>query len=112
MKWLENTQHTSSESVTWHCSVAIATANRTGANKEAMQQAWWLMQYVHCTCGGEVVGYLWCSWLMQGCNFWLSLSHGAVVISLSDVKHQSEDFMMMGALYSRKGRVSSIVLGF
>jgi len=49
-----------------------------------------------------VVGYLWGSWLMQRCNFWLSLSHGALVISLSHVKHQSEALMMMGALYSDK----------
>jgi len=39
---------------------------------------------------------------MQRCNFWLSLSHGALVISLSHVKHQSEALMMMGALYSDK----------
>jgi len=55
-----------------------------------------------------VVGYLWGSWLLQRCNFWLSLSHGALVISLSHVKHQSEALMMMGALYSDKARTSRL----
>lgn len=77
------------------------------------------MQYVNYTCGGVlvehwwgsggvVVGYLWGSWLMQGCNLWLSLSHGALVISLSHAKHQSEVLMMMGALYSDKAKISAL----
>lgn len=58
--------------------------------------------------GGEVVGYLGGSWLVHNCNFWLSLSHGALLISLSHAKHQSEALMMMGVLCSDKARISGL----
>ncbi len=66
-----------------------------------MVGCWW-------NTGGVVVGYLWGSWLMQGCNLLLSLSHGALVISLSHAKHQSEALMMMGALHNDKARISGL----
>lgn len=62
---------------------------------------WW-------TTGGVLVGYLRYSWLIQRCNLWWSLSHGALVISLSHVKHQSEALMMVGALYSSRDRISGL----